>query len=39
MKALNNVAFFKAKANLSEALGARLLELVSPTRGGGLSSI
>jgi quinol monooxygenase YgiN len=32
MKALNNVAFFKAKANLSEALGARLLELVSPTR-------
>lgn len=32
MKALTHTASFKAKTNLSEALGARLLELVSPTR-------
>ena len=33
MKALTHTAFFRAKPNLSKALGARLLELVSPTRG------
>jgi quinol monooxygenase YgiN len=33
MKALTDTAFFKARPNLSKALGARLLELVSCTRG------
>ena len=32
MKALTHAAFFRARPNLSKALGARLLELVSPTR-------
>jgi quinol monooxygenase YgiN len=32
MKAMTNTAFFRARPNLSKALGACLLELVSPTR-------
>jgi|SRR5882762_4155279 len=32
MKAMTNTAFFRARPNLSKALGGRLLELVSPAR-------